>query len=250
MNDMPRYSVCIATFNGEKYIQQQVRSILSQLTDNDEIIVSDDSSSDNTLTLIKELADPRIKIYPDQRFQSPIYNFEFCLSKAEGDIIFLSDQDDIWLPGKVDRIIEAFRCYNCDVVVSDAMIVDEHLNILHESFFGSIKSGPGILKNIYKNTYLGCTMAVHHRILDKALPFPRNIPMHDMWIGLIGELFGKTRFIDNKLVLYRRHAETVTTGKHATTIQMIKWRINLTANLLLRYFKLLYQNMIVYVYKS
>lgn len=239
---MPRYSVCIATYNGEKYIKQQISSILSQLGDNDEIIVSDDSSSDNTLVLIEELADPRIRIYAGQQFRNPIYNFEFCLSKAKGEIIFLSDQDDVWLPGKVDRIVETFRYYKCDVVVSDAVIVDERLNTLHESFLGSISGGPGMLKNICKNTYLGCTMAMQRGILDKVLPFPKKIPMHDMWIGLIGELFGKTIFIKYKLILYRRHSNTVTTNKHSNIINMIKWRINLIVSLILRYIKILMGN--------
>lgn len=232
---MTRYSVCIATYNGEKYIREQLASILPQLGEDDEIIVSDDSSTDDTLTVLKQLADPRIKIYPHQTFHSPIFNFEHALKEVRGDIVFLSDQDDIWLPDKVNVVAKAFEEHGCDIVVSDAVIVDDRLGTLHESFFEFYKSRPGLLKNIYRNRYLGCTMAVKKRILEKALPFPRNIAMHDMWIGLIGELFGKTVFIDDKLILYRRHSNTLTTGKHASIGRMLRWRICLVADLLIRY---------------
>lgn len=236
-NMTTRYSVCIATYNGEKYIREQISSILEQLGEEDEVIISDDFSTDNTLPLIRTFNDRRIKVFQNNRFRSPIFNFECCLSKAIGNIIFLSDQDDVWLPGKVDTVAKAFTEHQCDVVVSDAVVVNEHLDILHKSFYGTVRSGPGIIKNISKNSYLGCTMAVRRKILDIALPFPTNIPMHDMWLGLIAELFGSTVFITNKLILYRRHADTVTTNKHASISRMIKWRFFLITNLLLRYLK-------------
>ena len=98
-------SVCIATYNGSKYIKEQIDSILPQLDECDEIIVSDDSSTDNTLSILKSYHDRRIIIFTNQKFNSPIYNFENALKHAKGDIIFLSDQDDIWEFNKVQVMI-------------------------------------------------------------------------------------------------------------------------------------------------
>lgn len=91
----------MTTYNGEKYISVQLDSILKQLSENDEVIISDDSSTDRTVDVIKNFKDKRIKLYEDNHFHSPIFNFENALEKASGDIIFLSDQDDVWLDNKV-----------------------------------------------------------------------------------------------------------------------------------------------------
>ncbi|MDE5758415.1 MAG: glycosyltransferase, partial [Allobaculum sp.] len=90
-------SVCIATYNGERYIETQIRSILDQLNEDDEIIISDDSSTDRTLDIIRSLNDSRIKLFAGNKFHSRTFNFENALKQATGDFIFLSDQDDIWL---------------------------------------------------------------------------------------------------------------------------------------------------------
>ncbi|EXY58193.1 glycosyltransferase, partial [Bacteroides fragilis] len=98
----PLISVCIATYNGEKFIVEQLKTILSQLTDFDEIIISDDHSSDCTLSLIRSFRDPRIKIYLNENDKGYTSNFENALKKATGEIIFIADQDDIWKKDKVD----------------------------------------------------------------------------------------------------------------------------------------------------
>lgn len=198
-----KISVCIATYNGSKYIRAQLESILPQLGHSDEIIISDDSSTDSTLNLIRELKDPRIVIYPDQHFRSAIFNFENAISKATGDIIFLSDQDDIWTSDKVKVMMPYFTDY--DLVVSDCYIADEDLNVLEESMFRLNRSAPGILRNSVKNAYLGCTMAFNRKVLKFALPFPADIPMHDIWLGFIANTFCKVKFIPEKLIYYRRH---------------------------------------------
>lgn len=94
-------SVCVATYNGEMYIRQQLQSILCQLADSDEVIISDDGSTDGTLTVIREINDKRIRLIDGPRRQSPTLNFENALRQAKGDHIFLSDQDDVWKPEKV-----------------------------------------------------------------------------------------------------------------------------------------------------
>lgn len=231
-------SVCIATYNGEKYVAEQLESILSQLSEDDEVIVSDDSSSDRTVEIIKSFNDNRIKIFENQKFKSPIFNFENALKYANGEIIVLSDQDDIWKENKIETIKKYMQDY--DVVISDAKIIDEHGKILQESFYKLNGSKSGFIKNIVKNSYLGCAMAFNKKILEKSLPFPKDIPLHDWWIGLIGEMYGKTYFIEDKLISYRRHGNNASpTGEKSrySTMRKISFRISLMKNLILRYIK-------------
>jgi glycosyltransferase involved in cell wall biosynthesis len=228
----------MATYNGEKYIKEQLDSILSHLKENDEVIVSDDSSSDKTVEIIKAYNDSRIKIIENQKFQSPISNFENVLKHASGDIIVLADQDDIWKPNKIETIKKYMQEY--DLVLSDADIIDEQGNILQESFYALNGSKSGFIKNIVKNSYLGCAMAFNRKVLEKSLPFPKDLPMHDWWVGLVAELYGKVYFIENKLISYRRHGNNVSlTGEKSKYFftKKIMFRIIMIKNLLLRYFK-------------
>ena len=207
-----KVSICIATYNGEKYIGEQLSSILSQINSNDEIIISDDSSSDNTLSIIKSFNDPRISIY-NSTARHPSFNFENALNKATGEIIFLSDQDDVWLENKVCIMSKALE--NADLVLSDCYVGDEKLKILHSSFFELYKCNIGWLKNILVNSYIGCSIAFHRKILEKALPFPKGkLLLHDYWIGMVAETYFSPKLIPDKLIIYRRHASNAspTTG--------------------------------------
>jgi len=202
-----KISVCIATYNGEKYIKEQLVSILSQLNEKDEVIISDDSSTDKTISIINSFNDERIIIYQHQKFKSAIFNFENSLKYATGDYIFLADQDDVWMINKVETIKEFLDTY--DLVLSDANIIDSEGKVINDSFYLLNSSNNGLLSNIVKNSYLGCTMAFNRKILEKVLPFPKDIPMHDWWIGLIAEVYGKTFFIKDKLISYRRHGNNI-----------------------------------------
>ncbi|MBP3416594.1 MAG: glycosyltransferase [Spirochaetaceae bacterium] len=196
-------SVCTPTYNGSLFLKDQLDSILCQLTADDELIISDDSSTDDTTQIIECYNDSRIKLLKDNSFHSPVYNLENALRHSRGDFIFLSDQDDVWLPGKVKIMLEHLQRYDC--VVSDAKVVDGECNVIHKSFFELNHSGPGLFRNIVKNGFLGCCMAFNRTILDKVLPFPNPIPMHDTWIGLVAEKYGTTFFLNEPLILYRRH---------------------------------------------
>ena len=236
----PNISVCMATYNGEKFILEQLRSILIQLGVNDEVIISDDSSTDSTLAIISSLNDNRIKIFPDQKFKSPIFNFENALKNASGDFIFLSDQDDIWLPNKVSVMMDALK--NCDLVESNCFIGDDNLTIIKDSYFEWRNSRSGILKNLWRNSYLGCCLAFHRRLLSRALPFPKDIPMHDMWLGMIAEIYFKPKFITEKLMIYRRHSNNATLlsddfTSEETIWQKVKFRFNLMKYVIKRVLK-------------
>lgn len=198
----------MATFNGVKHLKPQIDSILTQLTPDDELIISDDSSTDGTADLIQTYRDNRIKLLERCNFHSPVLNFENAIKAATGDYIFLSDQDDIWLPDKVSVMSKYLNDF--DVVVSDCLVVDSDGSIIYESFQDFIKAGKGFIRNFIKNGYLGCCIAFRKKMVKYYLPFPKNIAMHDIWIGLITELVADVIFIPDKLILYRRHEGTLT----------------------------------------
>lgn len=238
-----KISVCIATYNGEKYIKQQLNSVLPQLTENDEIIISDDLSSDTTLEIIKSIDDNRIKIYSGIKFDSLIQNFENALLKSTGDIIFLCDQDDFWEENKVSHMLKALG--SNDLVISDCTIVDSQLNILLPSFFEVNGSRKGILKNIIKNSYIGCCMAFNRKVLNYALPFPKLIPMHDIWIGLVAEKVGNVTFLNEKLLKYRRHGDNVSLSSEKSNnsfLIKIKYRMQIIIPFIKFIFQLILSN--------
>lgn len=233
-------SVCIASFNGEEYIQEQLVSILKQLDIDDEVIISDDSSTDNTIQVIKNITDKRIRLLENKTFRDPIKNFQNALMHAKGNFIFLSDQDDVWIEGKYKEMLQLLTKY--DLVISDSVIVDEQLQILHPSFFKYFNSGKGIFKNILKSSYYGSCMAFRKGILETALPFPDTKEIgHDLWIGLVAELLGSVYFYPKQLIMYRRHSAAFTpinVGKSTRTkYQMLIGRIIMVKELLKFYVK-------------
>lgn len=197
-------SVCMGTYNGEKYIREQIDSILPQLAETDELIISDDGSTDRTCEIAQSCDDPRITLLHGN-FHSPIYNLENALRHAKGEQIYLADQDDVWMPDKVAVTQRYLQDHDC--VVSDAVVVDAKRQVLYPSFRQLRHTGPGFVRNLLKNGYIGCCMAVNRRILDLALPFPEDIPMHDIWLGMIAEKYGRSVFLDEKLIEYRRHGD-------------------------------------------
>lgn len=205
-------SVCVTTYNGERFIEQQLRSILEQIAAEDEVIISDDGSTDNTLKIVDSIGDKRIRI----RHSSAHYfkdNFIEAMCEAKGEIIFLSDQDDVWLPGKYERCIKELE--EVDLVCTNSEMTDVELNIIEPNFFSIYHSGPGVFKNALNNTYYGSCMAFRRSLLKAALPMPSTREIgHDIWLGLVAEMTGKVRFIDTPYLLYRRHenAKTSTNG--------------------------------------
>ena len=220
-----RVSVAIATYNGEKYIKEQLDSILVNLKDNDEIIISDDGSTDNTISIIEKYNDSRI-IIVDGPKSGVKMNFENAIKNCKGKYIFMSDQDDIWMDNKVSIILNKFCDTNCDLVLHDAIVFNSDANeIIYNSFFNYRKTKSGIVNNIIKNNYIGCCMAFDNKLKDSILPIPNNIKMHDQWIGILAEKYGTVELIEDKLIKYRRHSNNVTYMKHDSIFNMIKMRI-------------------------
>ncbi len=224
-------SVVLAAYKGEKYIVEQVESILSQLSENDELVISDDYPQGETKAALEDILknDPRVK-YIHGKSQGLIKNFEYAINNSRGDFIFLSDQDDVWLEGKVNAVMSEFE-NGADVVMHDALITDGELNRTGERAFVLNSAGKGIFRNILKNSYQGSCMAFRKEMKEYILPFPEKIPMHDQWIGLMGEKHGKVHLIDHPYILYRRHGENAS-GSGSSLMQKIKWRVNIAGCLL------------------
>jgi len=203
-------SVCMAVHNGSSFIKDQVDSILPQLHAQDELVISDDGSSDDTLEILRSYSDERIKILSIQKFGSPVKNFEFALSHCQNDFIFLSDQDDIWHPEKIKSMLQVLSTF--DLAVCDCRIVNGELSTIRNSFFELNSSKKGLLKNFFKSSFVGCCMAFRKEVLTKALPFPAGITMHDQWIGLVAQRYFRVNFIPQILVDHRRHG-----GNYSTT---------------------------------
>ena len=208
-------SVCIATYNGGKYFKKQLDSILTQLGNIDEVIVSDDGSKDETIKVIDSFRDDRIKIYHNDGPHGVVPNFENALRHAKGDIIFFSDQDDIWAENKVEVMVKALE--DADLVVHDALIMDKDDNVSDVNYYSLRPPHEGFWKNLYKNCFVGSCMAFRASLLPKVLPFPKHILWHDMWIGLMASKIGRVKFIDDKLLYYRRHGDNASpTGEKST----------------------------------
>ena len=228
-------SVCIASYNGCKDMKEQLISILSQLSCDDEIIVSDDGSCDGTLEIVSNMEDSRIKEVLNIEKHGVVPNFENAIKYASGDYIFLCDQDDLWVENKVKTCVEALQ--SVDLVVHNSLLMDGVGNVSDIDFFSLRKSTAGYWKNLYKNSFIGCCMAFRREILDYVLPFPEHILWHDMWIGLMVEKKGKTMFIEDKLLYYRRHDNNASATAEKSSFSFlfqIKYRLQMFGYTLIR----------------
>ena len=223
-----RRSVAMATYNGGAYIREQLDSVRAQLAPDDEIIVSDDGSTDDTRAIVETLAaeDPRIRL-TDGPKQGLIRNFEHALSLCTGEIVFLCDQDDVWLPGKAEACTAALTQPGVWLVLHDAHITDGEGVRLHDSFFAWRGVRGGVVPNYLKNSFIGCCMAFRRELLDAALPFPEGIPMHDQWLGMLAMKRGKVVFLREPLLDYRRHGGNASADRHGTVSSMIRNRYRL-----------------------
>lgn len=232
-------SVCIATHNGEKYIEEQIDSILRQLSTDDEIIISDDGSNDKTIDILLGMRDSRIHIFSFQQPTTTTHvhkyvcrNFENALKHARGEFVFLSDQDDYWMPNKVEI---------CKRALFDHTLVVHQADLCN----GSLQSKGLLMYNdqfVFKNylsikrgKYYGCTLAFRRELLNKILPFPNNLVIHDQWIGCIAELSGSVYYEREPLIRYRLHDDNTSGGKsHNSLWFRFIYRVDMFFNIIKR----------------
>ena len=177
----------------------------------DEVIVSDDGSTDETLNIVRSFNDPRVKIFIQKSCSGLLgheyatLNFENALKHASGDIIFMSDQDDVWVKNKVEISLKYLNKY--DYIVSDAYVTDADLNVISNTRFTKDEK-------VYFNKYLAVILSTPYQgscaafkkcVLERALPFPKGTQSHDRWIGNVAAFYFKYKVIPEKLIYYRRH---------------------------------------------
>ena len=213
-----KIDILLATYNGEKYVGEQIESILSQTYKNINLIISDDKSQDNTRKILEEYAkkDERITVYFQEKNLGYIKNFEFLINQVKSEYFMLSDQDDVWLPEKVEKSIKKLKEENADLVFADLEVVDKDLNTMYPSFNDFMKLTRKINKcqKSYKMNYLyncvtGCTLLARSKTIEEFMPIPNKSKylVHDHWIALMISLNGKLAYIPEKLIKYRQHGD-------------------------------------------
>lgn len=213
---MEQIDILMATYNGEKYLREQIESILNQTYKNIRLIISDDCSKDSTREILEEYErkDERVKVYFQEKNLGYVKNFEFLLTKVENEIYALSDQDDVWLPNKIENTYNKLKDTNSDLVFTDLEVVDESLQTMFPSFNDFMKLSRKIkkYKSDYRMQYLyncvtGCTLMSKKKFIEKIIPIPKNYKyvIHDTWIGLNVALSGKIEYLDEKTIKYRQH---------------------------------------------
>ncbi len=209
-------SVCMATYNGEAYVVEQMQSILEQLTPDDEVIVVDDFSTDLTVTLLHSLDDSRIKIYLNDKNMQQVFSFGRAISLAKNDIILLSDQDDVWIDGRVSIMLNRLHESGAMLLSSNQEFIDVHgTPIPHHLDALTSKDSTSHLKNtlnifIGKANYFGCAMAFRRELTGLILPIPSYVECHDLWIALASNLAGSNVHMDDYTVTRKIHDKNFT----------------------------------------
>lgn len=227
-------SVVMAVHNGRRYLREQLDSVLSQLHGEDELIIVDDASTDDSVRLVRTLDSPVIKLFCNPCNIGVMRTFERGLRLARHPVIFLCDQDDVWLPGKREAYAAEFeRDQRVSIVISDAEVIDAEGRLLSSSFMTTLRGGfdGSVLGTLWRNRYLGCAMALRRSLLPAVLPMPPRVPQHDMWIGALGRMFGRVVYLPTPYQRYRRH------GTNASPLgsdpwRRVKWRAAMSAHLL------------------
>lgn len=236
-------SVCMTTHNSARFVKEQLESILVQLGDDDELIVSDDGSTDETLEIIDSFHDSRIRVvhcHHDRKdlpsHEYATRNFENALKASRGEYVFLSDHDDVWLSDKVSVTVSYLKDH--PYVISDCYVTDENLNIISETRFTAEEN---VHFNKYaalvlSTPYQGSCAAFRREVLEKALPFPKGLQSHDRWIGDVAAFFFSVTIIPEKLIYYRRYEGTASNtfgaGRAAGLLKTISYKWIYVKNIL------------------
>ena len=217
----------MAVHNGGRFLGEQVESILAQLQDDDELVVIDDASSDDSVAWLESIGDARIRLHRNPSNVGIRVTFELGFTRARHDMVFLCDQDDVWLAGKRDAFVAAFlNDSNVVVVLSDAELIDADGAVISPSFMATRGGFRGEWWNtIMKNRYLGCSMAVRRGLFAFALPIPAGAPMHDMWLGAIGSIVGHVVYLPEIYLRYRRHGHNATPSTRRSIPVMLVGRV-------------------------
>lgn len=231
-----RISIAMATYNGEKYLQEQLDSFLNQTRLPDELVISDDCSTDNTLQILENFAQSApfdVKIYQNDHNLGFTRNFENVLKKTSGDIIFLSDQDDIWFSNKIEFITD-FAQQNEQYLL---YINDAEICLADGTPTGLTKLNQTLALGLPEKDFTtGCCMAIRKKLKDIALPIPKKRHTHDTWLNRLSQILVMRKVIPVVLQLYRRHGENnsdwiASRTKKQTRFDLLIYKLMYKANL-------------------
>jgi glycosyltransferase involved in cell wall biosynthesis len=231
---VPRISVCMAAYNGSLHIEEQIRSILGELGDHDELVIVNDASTDATSALVKGIGDRRIRLIDAESNAGYVRTFERALAEARGEYVFLSDQDDIWIPGRVDLMIRALQ--GNQMVASNCEHIEGPLGKFHEIRLRA-EDSPRKVRNIIGilvgyRLHWGCAMAFRRELLDQVLPFPAHMTeSHDQWIALVGNMNRTITYLEANTILHRLHAQNLTPAGMRGLSKILKARIAFAKNI-------------------
>lgn len=229
---MSTIDVAMATYNGEQFISDQINSIIEQTHQDWVLYISDDGSTDNTVSIIKDFAleDSRIKLINIDRQGGVISNFNKALESTSAEFIVLSDQDDLWPQDRLDILLAAISKDNSikqpKLVFTDLTLINEAGETIAKSFYKENKLNP--LENLrgynllWKSTVYGCTTIMNRALLDVALPIPVEVHMHDQWLAMKAHQNRGLEFIDVSTIMYRQHNNNVVGGINKGILNRIK----------------------------
>jgi glycosyltransferase involved in cell wall biosynthesis len=202
-----RASVCMATYNGEAFVAEQVDSVLAQLGEADELVVVDDASTDDTARLLAAYDDPRVRLVANETNQGYVRTFERALTLARGDRLFLADQDDVWVPGRLDTMLDALE--RSAVVSTSVAVLGEPLD--PPRFRLRARDSRRHLANLFAvmvgyRPYTGCAMAFRRDIFDSVVPVPPFVhESHDLWIAMVANTHRENLHLEEASVMRRLH---------------------------------------------
>lgn len=226
-----RVSVCMASFNGALYIREQITSILAQLNENDELVVTDDCSSDNTAEIVESFRDSRIRLFRNETRLGYVQNFARAITYSQGKYIALSDQDDIWPEGRLEKLLQCVQNENDALAIGDFLEIGNSLERVDSSNNkNKIYSREGRLRifaaiMLGRSKYFGCCFMFGRELVPKILPIPQGVESHDMWIALLAASTGKIRFVTEPVLLRRIHGNNVTSAKRRRLPVILKTRL-------------------------
>lgn len=237
-------SVCMACYNGNKFVYEQIKSILEELEEFDELIIIDDCSKDSTIQIIESIKDNRIKLYKNSLNLGVVKTFEKAISLSKNENIFLTDQDDVWIKGRVGLMLQALD-NGSDVLVSSNFMVMNKNGQLIQNYFIPIKEEDSnkYLKNIVniflgRINYYGCAMGFKRDFINYIIPFPKFVENHDLWIAMLANIIKKNIHINNETLKHRIHGNNVSVIKRGIFLK-INTRIKYLYLLIVAYIRIL-----------
>lgn len=226
----PRISVCLATFNGAAHLREQIDSILADLGPDDEVVVVDDASRDETVALLERLADPRVRVVRSAHNQGHVKTFERAIGEASGEIIMLSDQDDVWPRGRTEVLASALTA--ADLAAGNyAVLGDETVGPVPPLTPAMDGHGLGNVVGLMlgRRQYFGSCMAFRSDLRSVLLPFPRAVEAHDHWLAVAGNVAGRTRHPAGTVTLRRLHGANLSPTRRRGLGRVAQTRVRLLA---------------------